>query len=399
MSLTNGTPDEQTGPVQLGHDLRKHFLFDDKYINLNHGSFGTYPAPVLHALQRYQVLCEKRPDPFIRYTYPADLDRSRADLASLLHVPVEEVVLVPNATTGVNTVLRSLTYQAGEKIIYFSTTYGACEKTVDYICETTPAEGIKLELKYPLSDDALVDSFRAAIKQEYQGGKTTVKVAIIDTIVALPGVHMPYQRLVQPVKEIFNPMPSSSTSKSAYVTQFEFVGTIDNGPYLCVPDALAFRRDICGGEDRIREYCIRLAKEGGDLAADILGTDVLENAEKSLRNCSFANVRLPLAISSSPDQAIGSEIPAQDLPQLCVYLSRHLVYESNTFLAFFWHANTLYARFSAQVYLNESDFQYGAHAVKRLCERIAKTRSNGQPVYLAEVGDELGHGLLGLELL
>lgn len=44
-----------------------------------------------------------------------------------------------------------------------------------------------------------------------------------------------------------NPLPPSS--KSNFVQQFEFVGTVDNASLLCIPAALKFRKEICGGEE------------------------------------------------------------------------------------------------------------------------------------------------------
>ena len=150
----------------------------------------------MEELRRFQSACELRPDAFIRYTYPAALDQARAALAGLVKVPADEVVLVPNATTAVNTVLRSLTYATGEKIFYFNTTYGAVEKTVDYLEETTAVRGVKLDLAYPLSDDALVDQFRAAVRAENARQPGAAGLAILDTVVSMPGVRMPFERLV-----------------------------------------------------------------------------------------------------------------------------------------------------------------------------------------------------------
>jgi len=64
-------------------------------------------------------LCESAPDPFIRYTYPNLLDESRAAVAKVLNAPVEGVVFVPNATTGVNTVLGNIFWNNGDEILYF----------------------------------------------------------------------------------------------------------------------------------------------------------------------------------------------------------------------------------------------------------------------------------------
>lgn len=63
----------------------------------------------------------------------------------------------------------------------------------------------------------------------------------------------------------FNPLPESD--KSNFVLNFEFTGTADRSPYLCIPAAINWRRDVLGGEDRIMRYTQKLAKEGGKRAA------------------------------------------------------------------------------------------------------------------------------------
>jgi selenocysteine lyase/cysteine desulfurase len=152
-------------------------------------------------MRQYQDKAEARPDQFIRYDYPNALDESRAAMSKLLNVPVESLVFVQNATTGINTVLRNLVFKPGEKIVYFATIYGSCEKTVEYIMETTPAQAVKIPYTYPVSDDWLVDEFRKVVKREQEAGNT-VKVAIFDVVVSLPGVRMPFERLTEACKEL-----------------------------------------------------------------------------------------------------------------------------------------------------------------------------------------------------
>ena len=112
-------------------------------------------------------------------------------------------MFVPNATTGVNTVLRSLVFQPGDSILYFNTTYGACAKTVEYVCEISSAKGIRLNLEYPIEDEDLLERFRGAIRKEKEkkaegeSGKSRVRIAIIDTIVSMPGVRMPFEKMVE----------------------------------------------------------------------------------------------------------------------------------------------------------------------------------------------------------
>jgi hypothetical protein len=43
-----------------------------------------------------------------------------------------------------------------------------------------------------------------------------------------------------------NPLPP--TGKSNFVSQFEYTGAVDAAPFLCVEEALRFRRDVCGGK-------------------------------------------------------------------------------------------------------------------------------------------------------
>jgi len=111
------------------------------------------------------------------------------------------VVFVPNATTGVNTVLRSLKFEDGDYILYFATIYKACDTTVEYIVETTPAKRVKLEYTYPVEDDWLVNAFYEKV-QEVKNTGGRVKIAIFDTVVSMPGVRVPFERLTEACKEL-----------------------------------------------------------------------------------------------------------------------------------------------------------------------------------------------------
>lgn len=65
-------------------------------------------------------------------------------------------MLVPNATTAMNAVLRSQSFATGDRIVYFSTTYAAIKKLVHFVCQTTPAESVCIELTYPTTTAAIL---------------------------------------------------------------------------------------------------------------------------------------------------------------------------------------------------------------------------------------------------
>lgn len=122
-------------------------------------------------------------------------------MASLLNVAASEVVLLPNATTGVNIVLRNLRWEKGDVILHFSTLYGACVKTVSYICESTEARSSVVDLKYPMKDEEVIERFRESLRKVNRQTETRVRVAIFDTVTSLPGVRLPWEILCSICRE------------------------------------------------------------------------------------------------------------------------------------------------------------------------------------------------------
>lgn len=198
-STTSST--NPTSQVPFGRDLRRLFNFAPDYTPLNHGSFGTYPRNILE--HRTQLLrdWEARECIYNLHTYPVKLRESRAAVAPLLGAEVDEVVLVANATTGVNVVLRNLVYEEGDVILYPSTVYDSCLKTVLSLEESTPVRGCEIAYEYPIEDDELVGLFRDTVKRLGEEGKR-VRVAVFDTIVSKPGVRVPWERIVQVCREM-----------------------------------------------------------------------------------------------------------------------------------------------------------------------------------------------------
>lgn len=148
----------------------EHFAFDPAYTPLNHGSYGAFPTAIRNHQRALQDRIEARSDPYIRFTIPELLQRSRIGAATLLGAFIDDVVFVPNATTAVNTVLRNLRFIEGDTILYFCTAYGACEKAIQYVCETTPVECRCIDVTFPIDDALLIQLLRNAIQRVRQQG-------------------------------------------------------------------------------------------------------------------------------------------------------------------------------------------------------------------------------------
>ncbi|MCJ1386349.1 hypothetical protein MMC17_009475 [Xylographa soralifera] len=451
--------------VSFGRVMRSsHFNFAKTYNPLNHGSYGTYPTVVRDRQRTLHDLIEARPDPFIRYTLPELLIESRAAVAPLLGVSTDEVVFVPNATTGVNTVLRSLVYEPGDVILHFSTAYGACEKTIEYVCESTPAERLCIVLQYPIEDKEVVQKFREAVETVKNDGRK-VKIAMFDTVLTFPGVRMPWEALVDVCKDfgvlslvdaahgighidltrmgqvgpdfftsncykwfyvprgcaifhvptrnqhlIRSSLPTSwgwkplsdekdkgldplpAADQKSFAELFAIVATTDTTPYICVLDALKFRENVCGGEERIRQYCQSIVQAGAHHVAQILDTDVMNNKTGSLQRCCFANVRLPLTfapLDSSADVRNGAPsaqtieglqntvegphkviISIDKAPEIVKWIRDQTCKEFDTAIQTSFHAGNIWVRFSGQIYIELADFDRAGYMLKGLCDRI-----------------------------
>ncbi|KAI2726078.1 hypothetical protein CBS147332_2965 [Penicillium roqueforti] len=177
--------------------------------------------------------------------------------------------------------------------------------------------------------------------------------------------------------------PNAPVTKTAFEQLFEFVATTDDSAYICVPAALKFRAEVCGGEDAIIAYTQRVANEGADAVAAALGTDVLQEPdlkpgqESRMRQCAMTTVRLPIAVASagneeSSDKTALVVLSEEEAPKAAAWIQTQLTDEHNTFLPVFHHGPWLWTRLSGQTYLETSDFESVGVVLRELSERVAK---------------------------
>ncbi|KAJ5468250.1 hypothetical protein N7475_006002 [Penicillium sp. IBT 31633x] len=174
---------------------------------------------------------------------------------------------------------------------------------------------------------------------------------------------------------------NAPVTKTAFEELFEFVATSDDSAYICVPAALKFRAEVCGGEDAIIAYTQRVANEGADAVAAALGTDVMQEPdlkpgqESRMRRCAMTTVRLPIAIggeTKSFDYTPLAVLSEEEAPKAFTWIQSKLMDDYGTFLPIFPHGPWLWTRLSGQTYLETSDFEQVGGILRDLCERVAK---------------------------
>ena len=103
--------------------LSKYWNLNPKTVFLNHGSFGACPQEILD--YQFQLRTELESDPvhFFDVTSKQLWADSIETFADFINADKEGIVFVPNATSGVNTILRSLSLKPDDEIIILDHTY------------------------------------------------------------------------------------------------------------------------------------------------------------------------------------------------------------------------------------------------------------------------------------
>jgi isopenicillin-N epimerase len=109
------------------------FLLDPGVTFLNHGSYGACPAPVFARYQELQRELERNPVAFLARRFDELTAGSRAALAAFIGARPDDLVFVPNATAGLNAVIRSLRLEPGDEVLTTRHEYGAVTRTWEFV--------------------------------------------------------------------------------------------------------------------------------------------------------------------------------------------------------------------------------------------------------------------------
>ena len=170
--------------------INRFWNIDEETIFLNHGSFGSTPKIVLEEQNRWKMIVEKDPVRFYDEIAPKALLDARIAIANFVKCDSEDLALIENATSGVNTVLRSLDFNKNDEILIPNHAYQACRNAVDYVSKKTGAKVITCDIPFPVDNEEII------IERVMNCVSERTKLALIDTVTSPTGIKMPFEKLV-----------------------------------------------------------------------------------------------------------------------------------------------------------------------------------------------------------
>jgi isopenicillin-N epimerase len=148
--------------------LRQLFLLRDDVVFLNHGSFGACPRPILDNYQKLQRELESEPVDFLHEErdLPSRMRAARAELARFLGARRDDLVFVPNATTGMNVVARSLPLHRDDEVVSTDHEYGAMDRMWTFVCEQRGAHYVRAHVPLPVeSSEQIIEAVWSCVTE------------------------------------------------------------------------------------------------------------------------------------------------------------------------------------------------------------------------------------------
>jgi isopenicillin-N epimerase len=187
-------------PTLLGPDddaraeaIRADFPLDPAIDFLNHGSFGSCPRALRGEIAAWQDRFEARPTQFVLQDWLPAFDAARTAAADFLGAERDGLVFVPNATTGINAVLRSTWFAPDDELLTTNLNYNAVRNALEFVADEHKARVVTVDLPFPIADPgAVVERVLAAVTPR-------TRLVLIDHVTSATGLVMPIEELAPPL--------------------------------------------------------------------------------------------------------------------------------------------------------------------------------------------------------
>jgi isopenicillin-N epimerase len=397
--------------------LSSAWTLDPAVVFLNHGSFGATPRVVLAEQTELRTRIERQPVRFFIRDLEALLDDVRGALGRFLGADPDDLALVPNASTGVNTVLRSLDFRPGDELLTTTHAYNACANALAYVADRAGAKVVTARVPFPL------DGPEAVVEAVLSGVTERTRLVLLDHVTSPTGVVFPVERLVPLLQargvdvlvdgahapgmlalnletlgaayytgnchkwlcapkgaaflhvrrdrqDRIHPLVISHgrnaprTDRSRFRLEFDWGGTDDPTAWLCVPSSLRVLEGLApGGWPEVMARNHALAVAARRLVCEAL--DVTPPCPETMLG-SLASVRLPDA--EGPPRSFLSTEPLQDVL---------LTEKSIEVPVFRWPAApSRWLRISAQLYNSIEQYGFLAQSLAELLARRGSARAS-----------------------
>jgi len=331
--------------------FRKYWGLAPRTVFLNHGSFGACPKAVLAAQTEFRRRMEAEPIEFLWRRYEEPLDRARNALAKFVGARAKDLVFVPNATTAVNAVVRSLELRPGDELLTTAHDYNACRNVLVEAARRARAKMVVADVPFPVGkpEEILEAIMRAVTRRtrlamiDHVSSHTALIFPIkriirelegrgVDTLV--DGAHAPgmvplnlrslratyytgnchkwicapkgagflqvkrdRQKFIRPLS-ISHGANSPRRDRSPFLIEFGWTGTWDPSAFLSIPEALRFMGALLpGGWPAVMQRNRRLVLAARKISCRSLGID-LPCPDDMIG--SLASVPLPDAATTDP---------------------------------------------------------------------------------------------------
>jgi isopenicillin-N epimerase len=175
--------------------MRDLFLLDPDRVFLNHGSFGACPREVLQAQQQWQLQMERNPVEFLGRESAQLLLQARNALGDELGARGDDLVFIPNSTTGVNIVARSVALRPGDEVLTTDLEYGACDATWLRVCAESGAHYRRVEIPLPFEPDQLFERLISAVTPR-------TRMIYLSHITSTTALTLPVARVCSAAREL-----------------------------------------------------------------------------------------------------------------------------------------------------------------------------------------------------
>ncbi|KAL3681300.1 hypothetical protein R1sor_024256 [Riccia sorocarpa] len=170
---------------------------------LNHGSFGSCPKSVLAVQEEWTQRWLKQPDEFYFDGLEVGLLEARKAVAEHVNCPVEELVLVDNATVSSSIVAMDVMwalaegrYKKGDMILMLNFAYRAVANAFQAYGVRAGAQLLIVDIPFPVRSPVEVLAALEKVLQKAKSEEKVIRLAVLDHIVSMPSIILPVKEMV-----------------------------------------------------------------------------------------------------------------------------------------------------------------------------------------------------------